>query len=70
MIEVLNLNYRELTVERSTLIEYLDGKLNEGECLCGLIKSYEEVSSSGARVSFANVAIQYLRNQGSCPKPA
>ena len=70
VIKVLDLNHLELIAERSTLIEHLDDELNEGVSLCKLIKSYDEVSSSGARVSFANVAIQYLRNQGSCPKPA
>ena len=70
VIEVLYLNHSELRAERSTLIDYLDGELNNGVSLCKLIKSYDDVSSSGARVSFANVAIQYLRNQGGCPKPA
>ena len=70
MIEILNLNYTELIVDRSDLIEALDGELNEGVSLRELIKSYDFVSTNGARVSFANVAIQYLRSQGGCAEPA
>ena len=63
MIQVLNLNFRELVFERSALIEYLDGEIDKGVSLRELIKSFCDVSSDGARVSFANVAIQYLRRQ-------
>ena len=65
MIEVLNLNYRELVTDRAALIEDLDRELEAGVPLYELIMSYDDVDSNGARVSFANVAIQYLRNNGS-----
>ena len=68
MVVVLNLNHRELIAERSALIESLDGELNEGVSHCKLIDDFLDVSSIGARVSFANVAIQYLQKQpGSDP---
>ena len=63
MVIVLNLNHRELIAERSALIELLDGELNEGVSHCELIAAFLHVSSSGARASFANVAIQYLQRQ-------
>ena len=63
MIDVLNLNHRELIAERSALIEELDGELNEGVSPCELKKSFRDVSPKGTRVSFANVAIHYLRKQ-------
>ena len=63
MIDVLNLNHNELTAERSALIEHLDDELKDGVPLCHLTKSYCDVSPRGTRVSFANVAIQYLRKQ-------
>ena len=40
MIDVLNLNHRELIAERSALIEDLDGELNEGVSLCELKKVF------------------------------
>ena len=63
MIDVLNLNHNELTAERSALIEHLDDELKDGVPLCQLTNSYNDVSPRGTRVSFANVAIQYLRKQ-------
>ena len=63
MVFVLNLNHRELIAERSALIERLDGELNEGVSHCELIDGFLDVSSIGARASFANVAIQYVRRQ-------
>lgn len=70
MIGVLNLNHRELIAERSALIEALEGELREGVSLCELVKGYCEVSLNGARVSFANVAVQYLRKQSSYAQDA
>ena len=70
MIKVLNLNHLELIADRSALIEYLDGELEKGVPLHELIKSHDDVSSDGTRVSFANVAVQYLKKQGGCAKPA
>ena len=63
MVVVLNLNHRELIAERSALIELLDGQLNEGVSHRDLIDDFLEVSSTGARASFANVAIQWLQRQ-------
>ena len=63
MIAVLNLNHNELKAERSALIEQLDDELKEGVSICQLTKSFRYVSLKGMRVSFANVAIQYLRKQ-------
>lgn len=63
MIDVLKLNHRELIAERSTLIEQLDGELEEGVSLSQLLNSFLDISPGGTRVSFANVAIVYLRNQ-------
>ena len=70
MIKVLNLNHRELIAERSALIEDLDAALQESVSLYELIRVFCDVSPTGARVSFANVAIQYLRNQGSYAQQA
>ena len=63
MIVVLNLNHRELIAERSTLIEHLDGALNEGVSHSELIAAFLDVSALGARASFAHVAIRYLQRQ-------
>ena len=63
MILVLNLNHRELIAERSALIEGLDDELNQGQSYFELIEGFLNVSPRGARVSFANVAIQYLLRQ-------
>ena len=63
MIDVLNLNHRELIAERSALIEHLDRELNEGVSQCELITAFLEVSAIGARASFAHVALRYLQRQ-------
>ena len=63
MVGVLNLNHRELIAERSALIEHLDEELNQGLNHCELIERFLDVSPNGARVSFANVAVRYLRKQ-------
>ena len=60
MIEVLNLNHPELVTDRRTLIESLDEDLNGGVPEDDLLRSYRETDGSGARPSFANVAIGYL----------
>lgn len=65
MVAVLNLNHRELIADRSVLIEHLDGELNEGVSYCELITTYLDVSSNGARESYANVAVQYLQRQSA-----
>ncbi len=70
MVVVLNLNHRELIAERSDLIELLDGELNEGVSPCELIAAFLDVSSIGARASFANVAIQYLQRQSDSDQHA
>lgn len=61
MITILNLNHRELIAERLALIEELDWELSQGLSHCDLIESFLQVSPNGSRVSFANVAVQYLR---------
>ena len=66
MIGVLKLNHRELIAERSALIEQLDYELNQGLNHGELIEPFLYVSPKGARVSFANVAIQYLRKRHNC----
>jgi len=63
MIEVLNLNHRELVTERQNLIENLDHELNEGESVHNLLQDYPDTDHHGARPSFANVAIGYLAAQ-------
>ena len=63
MVGVLNLNHPELIADRSELIEFLDGELNEGVSHGELTAAFLDVSSIGARTSFANVAIQYLQRQ-------
>ena len=63
MIEVLNLNHRELVTERQILIEKLDHELNEGEAGQDLLQDYLDKDGHGARPSFANVAIGYLTAQ-------
>ena len=60
MIEVLNLNHRELATERQSLIETLDQQLNEGEPGHDVLQDYLDTNHHGARPSFANVAIGYL----------
>ena len=60
MIEVLNLNHPALVTERRNLIESLDEDLNEDVPGDDLLRSYRDTDGSGARPSFANVAIGYL----------
>ena len=60
MIEVLSLNDKELIRERFELIEELDNELNENIPAEGLMENYMQVINV-SRVSFANVAIGYLR---------
>ena len=60
MIVVLNLNHPELVIDRRTLIESLDEDLNGGAPQDDLLRSYLDTDHSGARPSFANVAIGYL----------
>ena len=64
MITILNLNHPELIAERLELIEKLDGDLSQNQDLsyCELIQSFLD-DSKGSRVSFANVAVHYLRKQ-------
>jgi uncharacterized protein (TIGR02646 family) len=61
MIEVLNLNHRELVTSRQALIESLDQELNGGVPEEDLLQSYLDTNRHGARPSFANVAIGYLK---------
>lgn len=61
MIAVLNLNHAELVAERQILILDLERELDAGTELDALRGSYLQRDSLGARVSFANVAIGYLR---------
>ena len=70
MIEILDLNYRELIVERLTLIEALDGELNDGVPLRELVEEYRDWFEDGTRLSFANAAIQCLEKQGGCAQDA
>ena len=63
MIDVLNLNHPELITERSSLIEELDTELSQGVPVAELRRGYRDVDPTGRRVSFANVADQYLRGQ-------
>ena len=63
MIQVLNLNHPELVAERSGLIEELDAELAQGASVAELRQGYRDVGPSGTRVSFANVAVRYLRGQ-------
>ena len=63
MVEVLNLNHRELVTERQSLIENLDGQLNEGKRGLDLLQDYLDTDHRGARPGFANVAIGYLTAQ-------
>ena len=62
MIDVLNLNHPELIAERSSLIEELDTELSQGASVSALRQSYHDLGPTGTRVSFANVAVQYLRD--------
>ena len=60
MIDKLNLNNRELVVDRQFIIETLDSELNTGDLPERLRQDFLEVDRHGARPSFAHVAIEYL----------
>ena len=60
MIEVLNLDHRELVTARRELIEDLDRELNEGVPDHDLLQDYLDTDPHGARPSFSNVAFGYL----------
>ena len=61
MIAKLNLNHPELVTERQVMIEALDDTLNGGVPPELLVQEFLDVDPDGARPSFANVAIGYLR---------
>jgi len=61
MIATLNLNQPELVTERQVMIESLDDDLNDGTSPELLVQGFLDTDSDGARPSFANVAIGYLR---------
>ena len=63
MIQVLNLNHPELMTERQVVIEDLERELNTGVPLGELRQGYLDRDRGGARPSFANVAIGYLKAQ-------
>ncbi|MDD9983357.1 MAG: TIGR02646 family protein [Gammaproteobacteria bacterium] len=61
MIAKLNLNHPELVTERQVMIESLDDDLNDGTSPELLVQGFLDTDPDGARPSFANVAIGYLR---------
>ena len=61
MIATLNLNHPELVTERQVMIEALDLDLNDGTPPELLVQGFLDTDPDGARPSFANVAIGYLR---------
>ena len=61
MIATLNLDHPELVTERQVMIEALDHNLNEGDPPGLLVQGFLDTAPDGARPSFANVAIGYLR---------
>lgn len=63
MITVLNLNHGELVAERQVMIEDLERELKDGASLDDLHQGYLDKDRRGARPSFANAAIGYLRVQ-------
>ena len=63
MIRVLNLEHRELVTERKNLLEHLERQLMDGEVVDQIRQDYEDTERNGARPSFANVAIGYLKTQ-------
>ena len=65
MIAVLNLNHPELRAERQDLIDDLERELAAGIPLDDLRLGYSVQNLGGARPSFANVAIGYLRMQAN-----
>ena len=65
MLEVLNLNHPELVTERQVVIEDLERELEEGAPPDELRQGYLDQDRTGARPSFANIAIEYLKMQAS-----
>lgn len=63
MIAVLNLNHPELVAERQDLIDDLERESSDGTPLDDLRFGYLQEDRGGARPSFANVALGYLRGQ-------
>ena len=63
MIAMLNLNHPELAAERQDLIDDLERELATGTPLDDLRFGFLQEDRDGARPSFANVAIGYLRAQ-------
>ena len=63
MIGVLNLNHPELMAERQDLIDDLERELADGVRPEDLRFGYLREDRGGARPSFANVALGYLRAQ-------
>ena len=61
MIATLNLKHPELVTERRDMIEALDRDLNDGTPPEVLVQDFLDTDPDGARPSFANVAIGYLR---------
>ena len=61
MIRTLNLNHPELVTERQVMIEAVDHALNDGAPPEVLVQDFLDMDLDGARPSFANVAIGYLR---------
>ena len=65
MIEKLNLNHRELVTDRRDIIETMDEKLNVDDSPERLHRDFLDIDHHGARPSFANVAIGYLKEQAN-----
>ena len=63
MTAVLNLNQPELAAERQDLIDDLERESADGTPLDDLRFGYLLEDRDGARPSFANVALGYLRAQ-------
>ena len=58
---ITTLNHPELVTERQVMIEALDHDLNDGALPELLVEDFLDTDPHGARPSFANVAIGYLR---------
>ena len=65
MVQKLNLNHPELTTDRQDMIEMLDDQLNAGDPPERLRQDFLGTDRDGARPSFANVAIEYLKAQAN-----
>ena len=65
MISVLNLNHPELVAERQVMIEDVERELRIGTPLDELCQGYSHKDHNGMRLSFANVALGYLRAQAN-----